>query len=97
MDCQGLRLSFKFSGRLVPTEKKGNLKSVIEKEEEDLRYQSKLESSLISTIEMKSSDIQKMKTKYEDRKRCLDNVMNQKEDILRAYNEGKITDCVDLL
>ncbi|PKI61724.1 hypothetical protein CRG98_017948 [Punica granatum] len=68
-------------------QKKGDLKSVTEKEQEDLRNQSRLEASLMDTIEMKSHHIHKMKTEYEYTNRRLSSVMTQKEDMLKVYNE----------
>ncbi|KAK4777703.1 hypothetical protein SAY87_017890 [Trapa incisa] len=66
--------------------KQGDLKSVTEKQKEDARIQSELEFSLINDIEERDSHIQKLKSGYEDRKRYLEDLMNQKEDMLRNYN-----------
>ncbi|KAK4784697.1 hypothetical protein SAY86_019065 [Trapa natans] len=75
--------------------KQGDLKSVTEKQKEDARIQSELEFSLINDIEERDSHIQKLKSGYEDRKRYLEDLMNQKEDMLRNYNRGKISDCTE--
>ncbi|KAK4784160.1 hypothetical protein SAY86_018528 [Trapa natans] len=75
--------------------KQGDLKSVTEKQKEDARIQSFLESSLINDIEERETRIQKLRSGYENKKHYLEDLLNQKEDMLRNYNEGKIYDCAE--
>ncbi|KAK4777762.1 hypothetical protein SAY87_017949 [Trapa incisa] len=67
--------------------KQGDLKSVTEKQKEDARIQSFLESSLINDIEERETRIQKLRSGYENKKYYLEDLLNQKEDMLRNYNE----------
>ncbi|KAF8030890.1 hypothetical protein BT93_D0168 [Corymbia citriodora subsp. variegata] len=67
--------------------KKGHLRTLSDKEAEEQRKGSMLVADLQKTLEIKSSRLMEMESKYEKTKDSLDNLVAQKDEMLRAHNE----------
>ncbi|XP_039161305.1 factor of DNA methylation 4 isoform X2 [Eucalyptus grandis] len=67
--------------------KKGHLRTLSDKEAEEQRQRSMLVADLQKTLEIKSSRLMEMESKYEKTKHSLDNLVTQKDEMLRAHNE----------
>ncbi|KAI3423655.1 XS domain-containing protein [Psidium guajava] len=67
--------------------KKGHLRTLSDKELEEQRKRSMLVADLQKTLEHKSSRLLEIESKYKETKHCLDNLVTQKDEMLRAHNE----------
>ncbi|XP_030537575.1 factor of DNA methylation 4-like [Rhodamnia argentea] len=67
--------------------KKGHLRTLSDKEAEEQRKRSMLVADLQKTLEHKSSRLLEIESKYEETKHSLDNLVTQKDEMLRAHNE----------
>ncbi|CAK7325914.1 unnamed protein product [Dovyalis caffra] len=67
--------------------KTGDLKSVDGKQAEDQRKDAKLVSNLQSTLERKHDCLREMESKYHETSASLNKVMDQKEVMVKSYNE----------
>ena len=67
--------------------KNADLKTVSAKEAEDQRKASKLVSNLTNTLEIKSLHLKEMQNKYLETNASLNTLMEQKDKMLKAYNE----------
>ncbi|XP_030464211.2 factor of DNA methylation 4-like [Syzygium oleosum] len=67
--------------------KKGHLRTLSDKEAEEQRKRSMLVADLQKTLEIKSSRLLEMESKYNETKHSLDNLVTQKDEMLRAHNE----------
>ncbi|XVF68775.1 hypothetical protein PTKIN_Ptkin11bG0028300 [Pterospermum kingtungense] len=65
----------------------GDLKTVSGKEAEDRRKNSKLVKSLESTLENKETRLKEMETKYFEASQSITTLMEQKDEMIKAYNE----------
>ncbi|GMI92152.1 factor of DNA methylation 4 [Hibiscus trionum] len=65
----------------------GDLKSVSDKESEDQRKASQLVTTLTNTLETKNLRLKEMESKYSHVKMCFRALMDEKEEIIKAYNE----------
>lgn len=68
--------------------KKGHLRTLSDKEAEEQRKRSMLVADLQKTLEIKNSRLLEMESKYNETKHSLDNLVTQKDEMLRAHNEG---------
>lgn len=68
----------------------GDLKSVSGKEIEDRRKDSKLLTKLTDTLQMNRERLKEMEVKYNETSVSLNKLMEEKDAIIRAYNEGMI-------
>ncbi|KAK4491390.1 hypothetical protein RD792_002133 [Penstemon davidsonii] len=69
--------------------KKGNLKTVEQYQEEERQKSSKLVSGLANKIEVQNSLLKEMETKYKETSISLSNLISEKDDMLRAFNEER--------
>ncbi|KAL5580761.1 hypothetical protein UlMin_013203 [Ulmus minor] len=67
--------------------KHGDLKTLDEKQEEDKRKESKLVSVLTQTLETKGLIVENLKSKINETIDSLNNVMTQRDEMDRSYNE----------
>ncbi|KAE8039064.1 hypothetical protein FH972_011512 [Carpinus fangiana] len=67
--------------------KNADLKTISGKEKEDQMKASKLVLNLTNTLETKSMSLKQIQNKYHEISASLDKVMEEKEDILKKYNE----------
>ncbi|KAK6786084.1 hypothetical protein RDI58_014609 [Solanum bulbocastanum] len=67
--------------------KNGDLKSISEVEAEEKRKADSLVSSLANTIEAKRQSLKEMESKCNETSMCLSNVMNQRDAMIKKYNE----------
>ncbi|XWS28829.1 hypothetical protein CRYUN_Cryun25bG0105100 [Craigia yunnanensis] len=67
--------------------KNGDLKTVSGKEAEDQRKNSKLVTTLTNTLETKNLRLKEMETKYIEASRSISTLMEQKDEMIKAYNE----------
>lgn len=68
--------------------KNGDLKTLAQYQEEEHNKNSKLLSSLTSTVEVQNMRIIEMETKYKETSISLSRLMSQKDEMLQAFNEG---------
>ncbi|KAK4717778.1 hypothetical protein R3W88_016116 [Solanum pinnatisectum] len=67
--------------------KNGDLKSISEVEVEEKRKADSLVSSLANTIEAKRQSLKEIESKCNETSMCLSNVMNQRDAMIKKYNE----------
>ncbi|KAE8678910.1 Factor of DNA methylation 4 [Hibiscus syriacus] len=67
--------------------RKGDLKTVSSKEAEDKRKTSKLVKTLTNTLETKNLRLQEMQNKYNEATSSRSTLIQQREDMIKAYNE----------
>ncbi|KAJ6948094.1 hypothetical protein NC651_002452 [Populus alba x Populus x berolinensis] len=67
--------------------KNGDLKTVCGKEAEDQRKDAKLLCNLTSTLKEKYDHLREMEIRYEETTQSLIKVMDQKESMVKSYNE----------
>ncbi|KAF2311832.1 hypothetical protein GH714_026958 [Hevea brasiliensis] len=67
----------------------GDLKSVSGKETEDRRKDSKLVTKLTNTLQMNHERLKEMEVKYNETSMSLNKLMEEKDAIIRYYNEEK--------
>uniref|UniRef100_M0ZZA0 XH/XS domain-containing protein n=1 Tax=Solanum tuberosum TaxID=4113 RepID=M0ZZA0_SOLTU len=67
--------------------KNGDLKSISEVEAEEKRKADSLVSSLANTIEAKRQSLKEIESKCNETSMCLSNVMNQRDAMIKKYNE----------
>ncbi|KAK8645568.1 hypothetical protein V6N13_119394 [Hibiscus sabdariffa] len=65
----------------------GDLKSVSDKEAEDQRKASQLVTTLTNTLETKNLRLKEMESKYIEVRMSFRALMNEKDEIIKAYNE----------
>ena len=70
--------------------KNGDLKTISGKEAEDQRKNSKLVTTLTNTLETKNLRLKEMETKYIEASRSISTLMEQKDEMIKAYNEGML-------
>ncbi|XP_061340680.1 factor of DNA methylation 4-like [Gastrolobium bilobum] len=66
--------------------KKGNLKTVSEKQADDKRKKSQLVSSLANTLKMKNKELEWVRSKYDEIDLSLNKVIEQKEEMIKSFN-----------
>ncbi|KAG8368247.1 hypothetical protein BUALT_Bualt15G0025500 [Buddleja alternifolia] len=69
--------------------KNGDLKTISQYQEEEKNKNSKLVSNLTSTIEDRDNRIKEIETQYKETSMSLSNLISQKDDMLRAFNEER--------
>ncbi|KAK8515734.1 hypothetical protein V6N13_139295 [Hibiscus sabdariffa] len=67
--------------------RKGDLKTVSSKEAEDQRKALKLVKTLTNTLETKNLRLKEMQNKYNEANSSRSTLMEQREDMIKAYNE----------
>ncbi|XP_044976390.1 factor of DNA methylation 1-like isoform X3 [Hordeum vulgare subsp. vulgare] len=67
--------------------KNGDLKTIADVENEEARKTNKLVANLASQIEVKRRHVEELEFKYNETTSSLDMIMEQKDQLLRAYNE----------
>ncbi|WCJ44654.1 XH/XS domain-containing protein [Euphorbia peplus] len=67
--------------------KNGDLKSVDDKESEDKQKDSKLVTNLSNTLEMKTRSLEKMEVRYNQKTESLKRLIEEKDWMLKKYNE----------
>ncbi|VAH61822.1 unnamed protein product [Triticum turgidum subsp. durum] len=67
--------------------KNGDLKTIADVENEEARKTNKLVANLASQIEVKRRHVEELECKYNETTTSLDMIMEQKDQLLRAYNE----------
>ncbi|KAI3446101.1 hypothetical protein Pfo_002766 [Paulownia fortunei] len=70
-------------------QKNGDLKTIVQYQEEETNKNSKLVSNLTNTVEVKNMHIKEMETKYKETSISLSCLISQKDEILRAFNEER--------
>ncbi|XP_061340670.1 factor of DNA methylation 4-like [Gastrolobium bilobum] len=70
----------------VHLRKNGDLKTVSGKEAEDKRKTSKLVSGLANTLKMKNKELEQVCSKYDEIDWSLNRVMEQKEEMIKSFN-----------
>jgi hypothetical protein len=73
--------------------KNGDLKTVCGKEAEDQRKDAKLLCNLTSTLKEKYDHLREMEIRYEETTQSLIKVMDQKDSMVKSYNEGMFQFC----
>uniref|UniRef100_A0A3Q7GQA4 Uncharacterized protein n=1 Tax=Solanum lycopersicum TaxID=4081 RepID=A0A3Q7GQA4_SOLLC len=68
-------------------QKNGDLKSISEVEAEEKRKADSLVSSLANTIEAKRQSLKEIESKCNETSMCLSNVMNERDAMIKKYNE----------
>ena len=68
--------------------KNGDLKTIADVENEEARKTNKLVANLASQIEVKRRHVEELECKYNETTTSLDMIMEQKDQLLWAYNEG---------
>ncbi|XP_061353289.1 factor of DNA methylation 4-like [Gastrolobium bilobum] len=70
----------------VHLRKKGDLKTVSEKQADDKRKTSQLVSSLANTLKMKNKELEWVRSKYDEIDLSLNKVIEQKEEMIKSFN-----------
>lgn len=70
--------------------KNGDLKSVSGKEAEDQRRDTKLLVNLTNTLQMKNEHLREMESKYIETSASLNKLIDQKDAMVKSYNEGML-------
>jgi hypothetical protein len=73
--------------------KNGDLKTVCGKEAEDQRKDAELLCNLTSTLKEKYDHLREMEIRYEETTQSLIKVMDQKDSMVKSYNEGMFQFC----
>ncbi|KQK08773.1 factor of DNA methylation 1 [Brachypodium distachyon] len=68
-------------------QKNGDLKTIADVENEGTRKTDRLVANLASEIEVKRKHVEELECKYNEKTTSLDMIMEQKEQLLQAYNE----------